>query len=308
LEQKIATGAVAMIHALTIDVEDYWSIIARDWLKCTDAVPTEAVVKNTNWFLKTLEEHRTKATFFILGEVAQKFPSLVRDIHAAGHEIGAHGFLHKQIFKLTPDAFSREVSQCKKLLEDLTGTEVLGHRAPAFSIMPQTQWAFDILSEVGFQYDSSVFPINGRRYGWPSFPKGLCSVQTEKRNSIIEFPMSVLEIGSRLFPVAGGGYMRHFPYGLNRWAIKRIQQYQPVVVYMHPYEIERPVWQLDTRRLSFKEKLQLYKLHAIQMRNRRTVKKKVTRLLTEFQFTSISELLHDTSMCKIEDDVFRLHR
>ncbi|MDH4202559.1 MAG: polysaccharide deacetylase family protein [Phycisphaerae bacterium] len=295
-----------MINALTVDVEDYWSIISRDWLKIPDAEPTDAVVGNTKWFLKTLEEHRTKATFFILGEVAQKFPSLVRDIHTAGHEVGVHGFLHKQIFKLTPDAFSQEVSQCKKLLEDLTGAVVVGHRAPAFSMMPQTQWAFDVLCDAGFQYDSSVFPISGRRYGWPDFSNGICTVQTEKGNSIIEVPMSVLKWGRRSFPVAGGGYLRHFPYGLNQWAIKRVQRCQPVVVYMHPYEIEPPVWSMDTSRLSLMEKIQLYKLHAIQMRNRKTVARKVIRLLNDFQFTSIADLLKKSSVCKMREHLFRI--
>jgi polysaccharide deacetylase family protein (PEP-CTERM system associated) len=295
-----------MIHALTIDVEDYWSIISRDWLKCPDAVPTEAVVKNTKWFLQTLAEHHTRATFFILGEVAQMFPSLAKDIHAAGHEIGVHGFLHKQIFKLTPDAFSQEVSRCKKLLEDLTGAAVIGHRAPAFSVMPQTQWSFDVLCEAGFEYDSSVFPISAHRYGWPGFPNGICTVQTEKGNSIVEVPMSVLKFGNKTMPVAGGGYLRHFPYGLNRWAIRKIQQHQPVMVYMHPYEIESPAWSLDTSRLMLKEKIRLYKLHAVQMRNRRTVSGKVVRLLNDFQFTSIADLLNQRTERVDTEQVFHL--
>ena len=126
------------INALTIDVEDYWSIFSRDWLHI-QAQPSDAVVKNTEWFLQILEKHRTKATFFILGEVAQKFPSLIKKIVQNGHEIGVHGFLHRQIFKLNKDEFRREIIDCKKLLEDLTSTQVIGHRAPAFSVMPRTK-------------------------------------------------------------------------------------------------------------------------------------------------------------------------
>lgn len=147
-----------MLNALSIDVKDYWSIFSRDWLG-KDIEPSAAVVKNTEWFLETLSRYDVKATFFILGEVAKKFPSLVKKIAEDGHEIGAHGFLHKQIFRLTKEEFRREVADCKKLLEDTISGSVLGHRAPAFSIMPKTKWALEILAQEDFKYDSSVYPI-----------------------------------------------------------------------------------------------------------------------------------------------------
>ena len=158
------------LNALTIDIEDYWSIFSRDWLHI-DAEPSDAVVRNTEWFLQTLAQHNVKATFFILGEVAKKFPSIIKKIAEDGHEIGAHGFSHRQIFKLTEEEFRREVADCKKLLEDTTSGPVLGHRAPAFSIMPETKWALEVLAEEGFEYDSSIYPIAGGRYGWPGFSR-----------------------------------------------------------------------------------------------------------------------------------------
>ena len=127
-----------MIHALTIDVEDYHSVTARDWQK-GDCRPTRVVVENTQRLLACLADHGVRATFFVLGEVAETFPELVREIAGAGHELGVHGFHHRQVFKLSPEGFRREVEPAKKLIEDITGAAVEGHRAPAFSIMPQTE-------------------------------------------------------------------------------------------------------------------------------------------------------------------------
>lgn len=154
-----------MINAISIDVEDYWSIFQRDWLSIPDAKPSEAVVKNTRWYLQTFAEHDVKATFFVLGEVAEKFPLLIKEIAGQGHEIGSHGLSHKQIFKLSEDDFRQEIAESRKLLEDITGKAVLGYRAPAFSIGPETKWALKILAEEGYKYDSSVYPITGKRYG-----------------------------------------------------------------------------------------------------------------------------------------------
>jgi polysaccharide deacetylase family protein (PEP-CTERM system associated) len=275
-----------MIHAMTIDVEDYWSIFSRDWLNLPNAEPTQAVVENTKWYLEILAQHDVKATFFILGEVAQKFPALVAEIHQGGHEIGVHGFLHKQVFKLTPDEFKREVSDCKKMLEDLISDQVYGHRAPAFSIMPETKWALDVLCDAGFQYDSSIFPIAGSRYGWPGFSKEICSVTT-KAGQIIEAPMTTLQVLHKSLPIAGGGYLRHFPYCVNRIAIRKIQKERPVIVYMHPYEIENADSNVDTGDLDAGQAKKLKRMHRIQLRNRHTMKPKIEQLLMDFEFTSL---------------------
>jgi polysaccharide deacetylase family protein (PEP-CTERM system associated) len=282
-----------MLNALTIDVEDYWSILSRDWLHI-EAEPSEAVVKNTEWFLQTLAEHNTKATFFILGEVAKKFPSLIKKIAQNGHEIGVHGFIHKQIFKLSKDEFRREVTDCKKLLEDITSNRVVGHRAPAFSIMPDTKWALEVLAQEGFKYDSSVFPISSKRYGWPGFSKDICKLELPDGNSIIEVPMSTVTILGKTLPVAGGGYIRHFPYLVTKLAIKHIQKTRLVIVYMHPYEIDTDSKVFETNYLSDEDQNRAIQFHKMQLRNRKTVANKLIRLLTEFRFTSLSAVI-DTS-------------
>jgi len=282
-----------MLNALTIDVEDYWSIFSRDWLGM-DAELSDAVVRNTEWFLETLAKHNVKATFFILGEVAKKFPSLIKKIAKNDHEIGVHGFSHKQIFKSTEEEFHREIADCKKLLEDIVSGSILGHRAPAFSIMPQTEWALEILAQEGFKYDSSVYPIAGKRYGWPGFSKDICKVDLPSGRSIIEVPMSVVTIFGKNLPAAGGGYIRHFPYAVTRWAIKRIQKNKPVIVYMHPYEIETEARTFRTEHLSNRDKRRVFRLHKMQQRNRNATVGKLIKLLDEFEFTTIAEVISKT--------------
>ena len=283
------------VSGLSIDVEDYWSIVSRDWLD-RDAEPTEAVVRNTEWFLETLANHNVKATFFVLGEVAQKFPSLVKAIAQDSHEIGVHGYLHKQIFKLTRDQFWQEVDKCKKLLEDTISAPVLGHRAPAFSVIPETRWALDVLAQADFKYDSSVFPIAGRRYGWPGFSQDICRTELPSGRSIVEVPMSTVSILRRALPAGGGGYIRHLPYALTRWSMKRIQRDRPVIVYMHPYEIETDRLPLQTSHLSASAKATAIRFHKLQFRNRRSMPRKICRLLREFDFTTVWQVIENTGL------------
>ena len=281
-----------MINALSIDVEDYWSIFSRDWLHI-DAEPSDAVVKNTEWFLETLAQHNVKATFFILGEVAKKFSSLIKKIAEDGHEIGVHGFSHKQIFKLTEVEFRREVADCKKLLEDITSSAVLGYRAPAFSITPKTKWALEVLAQEGFKYDSSIYPISGSRYGWSEFGKDICKVDLPSGHGIIEVPMSTVTILGKTLPAGGGGYIRHLPYTVTKWAIKRIQKNRPAIVYLHPYEIDSEPKPFETKHLSCRDKIKVVKFHKLQLRNRNTVRDKILALLSEFEFTTLRNVVDD---------------
>jgi len=277
-------------NAFTIDVEDYWSVFARDWLHI-DTEPTDAVVKNTERFLEMLAEHKVKATFFILGEVAKKYPALIKKIAEQGNEIGVHGFYHKQVFKLSAEQFRQEISDCKNLLEDISGVKVFGHRAPAFSIMPQTRWALEILSEEGFDYDSSVYPIKGERYGWPGFSRDICEIELSNDKSIIEVPMSTISILGKTLPAAGGGYLRHFPYSVTKCAIKHINKTRPAIVYMHPYEIDTKEFDFSVEHLDNVRKKEVLKFHKIQLRNRGTVREKVLRLLSDFRFTTLGQVI-----------------
>ena len=288
------------MNSFTIDVEDYWSIFSRDWLGI-NMEPSQAVLKNTEWFLEIFEQFDVKATFFILGEVAAKFPALIRKIARAGHEIGSHGISHRQLFKLTQRQFRTEISDSKKLLENIISSAVVGFRAPAFSIMPQTQWALEVLAEEGYTYDSSIYPISGRRYGWPKFSQDICRINLPCGSSIIEVPMSTITVLGKTLPVAGGGYIRHFPYIITKWAIKRIQKKRPVIIYMHPYEIDIEPLLFETKYLPCKFRKSAMRWHKIQMRNRKTVNGKFMKLLSEFEFVPIAELIENQAVetCKI---------
>jgi polysaccharide deacetylase family protein (PEP-CTERM system associated) len=278
------------INALSIDVEDYWSIFSRDWLHA-EAEPSDAVVRNTEWFLETLAEHNVKATFFVLGEVAARFPIIVKHIAENGHEVGVHGFYHRQVFKLTEEEFRREVGDCKKLLEDMISDYVIGHRAAAFSIMPETKWALEVLAEEGFRYDSSVFPIKGSRYGWPDFSKEICKIDLHSGRSIVEVPMSTITILGKTFPAAGGGYIRHFPYIVTKQAIRRIQKKRPAIVYIHPYEIDMEQFKFHIHHLPEEQRKRVLKFHRLQLRNRSTMKNKIVKLLRDFEFTTLNRIV-----------------
>lgn len=279
-----------MVNAFTIDVEDYYSVVAHDRLDI-DRPPTDAVVRNTHGLMSLLADGKVRATFFVLGNVAEAFPQLIRDIAAGGHEIGVHGYYHRQIFKLTPEQFRREVGDAKKLLEDLAGRAVEGHRAPAFSIRADTQWALEVLAEVGFRYDSSVFPISGRRYGWLNFPPDIHRMDLGAGRGIIEAPMSAVHIFGKPIPACGGGYLRHFPYWFTRWAFDRVARHRAVIVYVHPYEIDTdppPEWFAQAMGAAPRK---TRRFHAIQSRNRAGVAGKLNRLIADHEFAPLGEVI-----------------
>jgi len=278
------------VNALTIDVEDYHSIVSRWWFG-RPARPTRAVVENTEYILEVLEQYKTKATFFVLGEVAETHPELIKRITASGHELGVHGYEHLWVHSLTRQQFGNEIGRTKKLIEDLTGQQVLGHRAPAFSLNLAMIWAFEVLLEVGFKYDASVHPFKGRRYGDPSAPLEPFRVELPS-GSIWEIPPATLEFLGRRWPACGGGYLRHFPYELNRWALRRINRRRPTTIYMHPYEIETTPPRAAAADWSAKKRLRYALFVFLQYRNRKQGKKKLHRLLTDFRFARIIDV-HD---------------
>lgn len=283
------------LNALSIDVEDFWSMFLWDWTQL-ELDPTDAVVKNTESLLELFDQRSVKATFFILGEVAQHFPHLVNAIIDQGHELGVHGFTHRQIFKLTKDEFRQQISSCKKLLEDITSAPILGYRAPAFSVMPQTRWALEILADEGFEYDSSVFPIAGKRYGWPGFSRSICRIKLPSGRSIVEVPMATVLVSGLTLPAAGGGYIRHFPYLFTKYAMRKIQKERPAIVYLHPHEIDTEYRKIQVAHLPLKQKIKALKAYRMQMRNRRTGMPKLRRLLSDFRFTTIRNLIERSSL------------
>ena len=228
-----------MNNYLTIDVEEYFQVSAFERnVKVDDWEKLESrVVNNTGRILDILAEFDTKATFFIVGWVAEKHPQLVRSIQKAGHLIGCHSYLHRKVYTLTPEQFREDTKRARELLEDVAGQPVVGYRAPSYSITKKSIWALEILAELGFRYDSSIFPIIHDNYGIPDSPR---FPYLHPHINLYEYPISTAKVFGRTIPVSGGGYFRLFPYWFTKWALKLIneKEQQPFIFYLHPWEID----------------------------------------------------------------------
>lgn len=231
-----------MQNALTVDVEDYFHVAAfsRQIDPATwDRFPLR-VERNTYRLLDLFTERGVRATFFVLGWVAERCPGLVRAIADQGHEVACHGYSHQLIYEQIPTVFRVETIRAKACLEDQAQRPVLGYRAASYSITKRSLWALDILAELGFAYDSSIFPVHHDRYGIPGSPRWPYRLDTPNGGSLIEFPPSTLAVGGYRLPVAGGGYFRIYPYWLTRFALSRVNETErhPFIFYLHPWEID----------------------------------------------------------------------
>lgn len=264
---------------LTIDVEDYFQVSAfekqirpDDWLQFESRVN-----KNTHNILNILDRFNVKATFFIVGWIAEKHPELVRKISSRGHEIGCHSYKHQRIQTLTKDSFREDTRKAKLILEDICGRKVSGYRAPTYSITHETLWALDILVELGFTYDSSIFPIYHDYYGIPDAPRF-----PYKHNGLelTEYPISTALIMGRKVPVAGGGYFRLFPYWFTRRALKSINdnEKQPFIFYLHPWEVDPDQPRIED--ISLLSRFRHYN-------NLCKTQERLAKLLIDFQFKPI---------------------
>jgi polysaccharide deacetylase family protein (PEP-CTERM system associated) len=269
---------------LSVDVEDYFHVEAFAPLIPVNSWDSfePRVCGNVERILDLFRAHGARGTFFVLGWVADRFPGLVRQIAQAGHEIGCHGYSHQRLHQLTPDAFREDVRRARQSLTDKAQQPVLAYRAPTFSIVERTTWAFDILAEEGFQIDSSVFPVRHDLYGVPDadrFPhwRGLSG-----ERKIFEFPPSTVRIGRTNWGIAGGGYLRLLPYVCTRSAIRRINEgeNQPAMVYLHPWEIDPGQPRI---RAGLRSRLRHYT-------NLGRMEGKVTRLLQDFAFSTLSDV------------------
>jgi polysaccharide deacetylase family protein (PEP-CTERM system associated) len=218
------------------------SIDVEDWPQSTwdhSLEITERAAANTERVLEILAARKTRATLFVLGKLAERFPELVRRMAAAGHEIASHGYGHVETFLKTPEEFREDVRRSKELLEDLTGQAVRGYRAPDFSIRGDTLWGLEMLAEVGYEYDSSIFPILQTRYGIDGWPTDPVRVRLPSGRTIVELPIATLDLFGRRLPVAGGGYHRLLPWPAIRWAIARsLVERKTFMAYCHPYEFD----------------------------------------------------------------------
>ncbi len=285
---------MSITNYLTIDVEDYFHVSAFETTSPPDTWAGREcrVERNTDLILTILDEYQVKATFFILGWVAERYPQLTKKIAENGHEIACHGYLHQRISLQNQATFREDIRKAKGILEDQIGTAVLGYRAPSYSITRDTSWAFDELIEAGFQYDSSIFPMQHDFYGIPDWPRFAgyavknegCWQESDKlldgQIGIRELPITTLKLGQKNLPIAGGGYFRLLPYSVTRWGLKRINQHeqQPFVFYLHPWEFDpqQPRMTNISAKSRFRHYLNLGKTEA-----------RFRRLLSDFSFMPI---------------------
>lgn len=226
-------------NALSVDVEDWFQVGAFEKVIRREDWPRHEVrvERNTDAVLQLFADCGVKATFFTLGWVAERFPALMRRIAEQGHEVASHGCDHKRVFQLTPDAFAQDIRVSKAQLEDASGTEVTGYRAPNFSIDSRTPWAHPLLAEAGYAYSSSVAPLVHDHYGWPEAPRFLWKPLADR--DLLELPVSTVRLAGRNFAAGGGGFFRLLPYALSRAAISRVNaEGRPAIFYFHPWDMD----------------------------------------------------------------------
>lgn len=282
-------GSPVIKNALTIDVEDYFHVAAlAESIKPSQWDSQECrVARNTETLLKLFDSHNVKATFFVLGWVAERYPDIVKQIDEAGHEVASHGYSHQLVYGQTKEVFKEETVKSKLILEELIQKPVLGYRAASYSITKQSIWAIDILSEAGFTYDSSIFPVHHDRYGIPGTPEQPYRLITDKGNEITEFPLSAFDILNYKLPIAGGGYFRLFPYWFTKLGLNSInRKNKPFIFYLHPWEIDPQQPKVKASRLStFRHYNNLDKCYS-----------RLDRLLQDFSFGRVIDVLNNSEI------------
>ena len=273
-----------VVSAFSVDVEDYFHVEAfrhvvdpADW-----GSMEQRVEPNTRRLLGLLNEFDVKATFFVLGWVAERRPNLVKDILEAGHEVGIHGYDHRPITTMTPSGFREDIRRAKGIVEDITGQPVLGYRAPTYSVVKDTLWALDVMLEEGLRYDSSIFPIVHDRYGIPDAQR-YPWVEERGDDRPSEFPISTIRLVGRNLPFVGGGYLRLLPMPYVRWGMRRVirSEGRPTMVYVHPWEIDPGQPVIKVGRLA-----RVRHYHGLSR-----VEDRLRELLREFRFDTVRSVL-----------------
>lgn len=258
-------------------MEDWYHLLVDEFDRWDAYTPR--VEASTRRVLDLLSEYGVKATWFVLGYVAERFPGLVAEIHGRGHEVGSHGHSHQLLQKQTPERFRAELVRSMDAISRVTGEEVEGHRASSFTLSPETQWALEILESEGISYDSSVSPTRNFLYGWPEAPRYPHRV---RGMGLIEFPASTVELLGYRAPVAGGFALRFFPYWLTRWAIRKINRAgHPAIVYVHPWELD-----IDQPRLDLKARWRFLRYYGLA-----STEPKLRRLIEDFEFAPMREFV-----------------
>ena len=280
-----------VVNAMTIDVEDYFHVTAFEGIAPRHHWDDfeSRVCRNTDRLLEIFAEARTRATFFVLGWVAERHPSLVRRIAEGGHELACHSYAHRLVYDLTERAFRDDLRRARAVIEDAAGVRVVGYRAPTYSITPRSLWALDILIEEGFRYDASIFPIHHDRYGIPISPRRPYTIRRAV-GTIVEVPGSTVRVGPLNLPVGGGGYFRLLPYEWTQRGIDRLnrRERRPAVFYLHPWEIDPDQPRLP---LGAVARFRHY-------RNLAETEGRLRRLLADFTFGTIDEMLRHAPDCE----------
>ncbi len=273
-----------IINALSVDVEDWFQVGAfektihrQDWdtLECR-------VERNVDAVLHLFDTHGVKGTFFTLGWVAQRLPTVIRRIVDAGHELASHGYDHQRVFTFTPDQFRDDLRKARDLLENAGGVAVKGYRAPSFSIDARTPWAHPILAEEGYTYSSSVAPIRHDHYGWPQAPR--FAFHPVQGSDLLELPVTTARLAGRTVAAGGGGFFRLLPYAFSRWAVKQVNQDdgRPAIIYFHPWEIDADQPRVEGAPL--RSRIRHYT-------NLGVMAAKMGRLMDDFQWSPIDDLI-----------------
>jgi len=280
-------------HAMTVDVEDYFHVAAfnkvinpDEWEKWPCRVEA-----NTNKLLQLFADSNIKITFFILGWVAERYPELVKAIHAQGHEIASHGYSHQLIYKQDQNVFREETAKSKRILEDLAQVQITGYRAASYSITRKSLWALDTLAELGFTWDSSIFPTRHDNYGIPGSPEEPYRIVTTSGKILTEFPLTTAKVFGQSVPAAGGGYFRQYPYALSRWLFERASnnQTKPQIFYLHPWEIDP-----DQPRVPNASWFSNFRHYT----NLSRCLPRLERMIDDFQFGTISQSLGSVTVTK----------
>lgn len=233
------TNASPHINAMTIDVEDYFQVSAFSNNISFDQWPDHdcRVENNMDRILQLFADNDVKATFFTLGWIAEKYPNVIKNIVENGHELASHGRNHTRVFDQNPAQFTEDISHTKKLLEDIGGVDIKGYRAASFSIDERNLWAYDCLSEAGYQYSSSIYPVEHDHYGMPDAPRFSFFANSA---GLVEVPISTVRWMNRLWPSGGGGYFRFFPYIVSKRLIQTVneKEQRSAIFYLHPWEID----------------------------------------------------------------------
>jgi polysaccharide deacetylase family protein (PEP-CTERM system associated) len=271
-------------NALTVDLEDWYQgtrVDVEQWPRFEDRIES-----STMRLLELFDAADARATFFVLGYVAEQHPDLVRAIDACGHEIATHGYQHKLFYECTPDELRADIARSIEILEAITARPVIGHRAPFFSVTEASLWALEILAELGLRYDSSIFPIRHWRCGIPDATRSPHPIETA-HGTLIEFPASTGRVLGVNLPFGGGAYLRTWPYPLTRMGIRSLNERGwPAVVYIHPWELDPARPRIHTDR----------SIAIAQRLNRASAGPRLAALLREFEFGPMRDLLDHPSL------------